>query len=107
MTIGRARQDGSVTCNYCKKEGHVVRDCPTIAAFQCYKCGQKGHQAKRCPQKGLVANMRQLHQEDPEKFKKWVEEASRSPPVDKGKEVDTSASPVTSDSVPYIEEDFC
>jgi len=36
------------TCNYCKVVGHFVAKCPTLAAKQCFKCGQMGHMAKVC-----------------------------------------------------------
>ena len=47
-------------CNYCKKNGHWVRDCPqntkdlsisikTLEQDMCYLCKEKGHVQNRCP----------------------------------------------------------
>ncbi len=41
----------SITCNYCKEVGHIVKNCPTLekrANTICYKCKGKGHFAKNC-----------------------------------------------------------
>jgi len=37
-------------CNYCKKEGHLARDCPDIAKTECTTCRRKGHTFRRCPE---------------------------------------------------------
>lgn len=34
-------------CNYCKAEGHLIKDCEKIP--RCYKCGEKNHKIKDCP----------------------------------------------------------
>lgn len=34
-------------CNYCKNEGHFIRDCPKIT--RCRKCGDKNHRLLDCP----------------------------------------------------------
>src|SRR4051812_48834081 len=52
----------SVTCRYCKKEGHSVDDCdilkaknnysePSKRGFGCFKCGKEGHYARNCEEK--------------------------------------------------------
>ena len=51
-------------CIYCKEEGHVVADCPQLAAkkaraakakaraeWRCLFCNEKGHLVRNCPDK--------------------------------------------------------
>ncbi|CAO3645532.1 unnamed protein product [Mucor hiemalis] len=35
-------------CNFCRKVGHVVKQCPELAKLVCYNCGKSGHTAGRC-----------------------------------------------------------
>lgn len=35
-------------CNFCRKAGHVVKECPELAKLVCYNCGKAGHTAGRC-----------------------------------------------------------
>ena len=35
-------------CNFCRKAGHVVKNCPELAKIKCYNCGKSGHTAGRC-----------------------------------------------------------
>lgn len=35
-------------CNFCRKAGHVVKQCPELAKLVCYNCGKSGHTAGRC-----------------------------------------------------------
>ena len=49
------------TCNYCKKPGHVMKDCRKLAytktqgnqkfSITCHSCGKKGHKAAECRSK--------------------------------------------------------
>jgi len=56
------------TCNYCKKPGHLVKDCRKLAyvkkqegkqpTVSCHSCGKKGHKSSDCrsrqPQQKLI-----------------------------------------------------
>lgn len=55
------------TCNYCKKPGHLVKDCRKLAyvkkqegnqkfSITCHNCGKKGHRAKECRSKQVQNN---------------------------------------------------
>ncbi|CAO3637057.1 unnamed protein product [Mucor hiemalis] len=35
-------------CNFFRKAGHVVKQCPELAKLVCYNCGKSGHTAGRC-----------------------------------------------------------
>ena len=35
-------------CNFCRKAGHVVKNCPELAKIKCYNCGKSGHTAGLC-----------------------------------------------------------
>ena len=39
-------QNSKVSCNICKKTGHMTKNC---FKRNCFKCGGKGHEAKTCP----------------------------------------------------------
>ena len=43
----------SITCRYCRQEGHMVRDCPSKPASDntCRYCKQEGHMIRDCPSK--------------------------------------------------------
>ena len=42
---------GKSICYYCKKPGHISKECPQLKDVVCHNCGQKGHQSAYCPQK--------------------------------------------------------
>ncbi|XP_076903096.1 uncharacterized protein LOC143558055 [Bidens hawaiensis] len=40
----------TITCNYCKRLGHIEADCKK-KALVCFECGEKGHFSTECPKK--------------------------------------------------------
>ena len=48
-----AEQRSRITCAYCHKPGHHVRDCrskPDQNKIKCWRCGQRGHMQAQCSQ---------------------------------------------------------
>ena len=35
-------------CYYCRKSGHVKKDCEALQALTCFQCGNKGHIRRNC-----------------------------------------------------------
>ena len=42
--------DDNLVCRFCKESGHILSNCPKIAAQTCSICQGKGHGARFCPQ---------------------------------------------------------
>ncbi|KAG1093261.1 hypothetical protein G6F42_019002 [Rhizopus arrhizus] len=42
-----------VVCHYCRKSGHLKKDCPSRPPLICFKCHQHGHIRRRCTAKEL------------------------------------------------------
>ncbi|CAO3645473.1 unnamed protein product [Mucor fragilis] len=40
-----------VICHYCRKSGHLKKDCPSRPPLVCFKCHQHGHIRRRCTAK--------------------------------------------------------
>jgi hypothetical protein len=36
-------------CLKCKKDGHLMKDCPNKQPMKCFKCGETGHKKFNCP----------------------------------------------------------
>lgn len=53
-TTNPADQRAEIRCTYCKKTGHVVKDCRKANAT-CFICGQAGHFSAVCPKRNPAA----------------------------------------------------
>ena len=47
---------GSFVCFYCKKSGHIKKDCPELKKIRCFNCGLFGHLSRVCRQSNRSGN---------------------------------------------------